>query len=89
MLMKYDRNRLRTLLTVCFLTLGTAASHAQTWFSLQEGDVRSGSDSTTVNTAGTLVTSAYVSGGTYIRGYLSKAQNFNTKRAGRAKRERI
>jgi len=39
---------------------------AQTWFSLQEGDVRSGSDPTTVNTNGTLITSSYTTHATYI-----------------------
>ena len=39
---------------------------AQTWFSLQEGDVRSGSDPNTVNTNGTVISSSYTTHATYI-----------------------
>jgi hypothetical protein len=44
-----------------------ATSPCQTWFSLQEGDLRTGTDRTTVNTAGTLITTDYYTGGTYIK----------------------
>lgn len=43
------------------------AANAQTWLSLQQGDVRTGSDWATVNTAGTLVTTNYNTSITGIR----------------------
>lgn len=51
---------------------------AQTWFSLQEADVRIGDDSATVNASGTQVTTSYITHFTYLRGYVDKTNNFNT-----------
>lgn len=69
----------RTLF-VSFLFVVPCMARAQTsqmWFSLQKSDLRSGTSSATVNTNGTLITTNYATGCTYIRGYTSKDLNFN------------
>ena len=68
---------LRVLALAALMMLATTGL-AATWFSLQEGDLRSGTDPATVNTSGTLLDAAYVTHCTYLRGYVDKANNFNT-----------
>jgi hypothetical protein len=71
------RNNVR-LLSICvvlFFALLPAA-RAQTWYSLQEGDLRSGDDRTTVNTGGTLLDPGYTTGATFIQ-QSSPDSNFN------------